>query len=308
MTLDVIHQQVTWLSGQLGDLEAENTRLKAELALTREEFGRELNAVRQDLLNLQQAGPQQAHASKKEAKGADPPTFTGNQKDLEGWITACRLRFVGQPSKFDTEEKKVIFASTFMRGPPMSWFQPVINTFSMRGDSDPPPEFQSFETFIRSIRALYGDPNLQRNSETAIRFLRQDNRSVAEYISRFAVHSQHTKYDDPSLASYFYNGLDDPIKDELATREWTTLRELQSMSTRLDARAQERKFEREQEAKSRTRSTPGGNNPPCREDGTFLPTKPAAWVPAPRSAPVPAPVTIPPAPAADSSTPMELDS
>jgi len=76
MNLDVIHQQVTWLSGQLGDLEAENTPLKAELALTREEFGREINVARQDILNLQQASPQQVHASKNEAKGADPPTFT----------------------------------------------------------------------------------------------------------------------------------------------------------------------------------------------------------------------------------------
>src|SRR5579859_6680633 len=99
----------------------------------------------------QEAGPQQVHASKNEAEGADPPTFTGSQKDLEGWITVCRLRFVGQPSKFDTEEKKVIFASTFMRGPPMSWFQPVINAFSIRGNSNPPPEFQSFETFVQSI-------------------------------------------------------------------------------------------------------------------------------------------------------------
>lgn len=309
MTLEIIHQQVTWLSGQLSDLEAENARLKAELASTREELGRELNAARQDILNLQQASRQQVTASKNEAKGADPPIFTGSQKDLEGWITACRLRFAGQPSKFDTEEKKVIFASTFMRGPPMSWFQPVINTFSMRGSSDPPLEFQSFETFVQSIRALYGDPNLQRNSETAIRFLQQDNRSVAEYISRFAVHSQHTKYDDPSLASYFYNGLDGPIKDELATREWTTLKELQTMSTRLDARARERKFEKEQESKSRNRNIAGGNNfPPRREDGTFLPTKPAAWVPAPRLTPVSVPVTTSPAPAADGSTPMELDS
>ena len=43
------------------------------------------------------------------------------------------------------------------------------------------------------------------------------------------------KYDDPSLTSYFYNGLNDLIKDELTTREWTTLKELQTMSTRLDA-------------------------------------------------------------------------
>jgi len=300
VSLGMLHEQMTWLTGQQAALWAENMRLKEELALTRAEFAefaRELGTTRQET----------THAGKNEVKGADPPVFTGSQKDLEGWITACRLRFAGQPSKFDNEEKKVVFASTFMRGPPMSWFQPVINTFAMKGTGTSPPEFQSFETFVQSLRALYGDPNLQRNSETAIRFLRQDNRSVAEYISKFAIHSQHTKYDDPSLASCFYNGLDDSIKDELSTREWTTLRELQNMATRLDARARERKFEKEQETKARNRGAPGGN-PPRRGDGTFLPTKPTAWVPAPRSTPIINPTAASPTAPADGSTPMELDS
>jgi len=154
VSLGMLHEQMTWLTGQQAALRAENTRLKEELALTHAEFAeftRELGATRQET----------THAGKNEVKGADPPVFTGSQKDLEGWITACRLRFAGQPSKFDNEEKKVVFASTFMRGPPMSWFQPVINTVTMKGTGTPPPEFQSFETFVQSLRALYGDPNLQ---------------------------------------------------------------------------------------------------------------------------------------------------
>ena len=40
--------------------------------------------------------------------GLSPPFSHGNQRELETWITVCRIRFAGQPSKFDTEEKKVI--------------------------------------------------------------------------------------------------------------------------------------------------------------------------------------------------------
>jgi hypothetical protein len=31
--------------------------------------------------------------STNEIKGADPPTFEGNPRDLDAWILACRLRF-----------------------------------------------------------------------------------------------------------------------------------------------------------------------------------------------------------------------
>jgi Retrotransposon gag protein len=313
ITLDDILAQVNLLTGRVQDLEDENISLKTALGRAQDGFDRlqnKLDATQSDLEQLRQrASPPANNSAKAEAKGADPPMFTGTQKDLEGWITACRLRFAGQPSKFDIEEKKVIFASTFLRGPPLAWFQPVINAYSLRGAADPPPEFQSFETFAQSVRTLYGDPNLERNSETALRFLQQGERSVAEYISRFATHSQHTKFDNQSLAAYFYNGLCSTIKDELVTKEWSTLRDLQTIATRLDARFRERKFEKEQEAKAGSRGNPTTNNPPRRDNGTFLPTKPPQfWPPPPRTTHTPANPPATAHPAADGSTPMEIDS
>jgi len=59
--------------------------------------------------------------------------------------------------------------------------------------------------------------------------------SVAEYHARFISHSQHTKMDGNTLASYFYRKLNDMIKDLLAgQREWRTF-ELQDQTSRLDA-------------------------------------------------------------------------
>jgi hypothetical protein len=319
ITMEEIHHQLSMMSTTMEDLATETVTLKRAMRHAEEGFDRlrdELNGTRaelaiaqEELRQLKQNGGAHPFSPKNEAKGADPPMFTGDQKQLEGWVTACRLRFAGQPSKFNTEEKKVVFASSFMKGSPMAWFQPVINTFSLNTE-DPPPEFRSFETFVQSIRTLYGDPNLQRNAETALRFLMQGDRSVAEYISRFTTHSQHTRFDDPSLTGYFYHGLNGTIKDELVTKEWKNLRELQGIATKLDARARERKFEKDQEAKGTRASTTA---PPRRDDGTFLPTKAPTWGANPRHAPTqpqpPPPRLSPPsvAPAADGSSPMELD-
>ena len=43
---------------------------------------------------------------------------------------------------------------------------------------------------------------------------------------------------------YFYVGLKGTIKDELATKDYDTLKELQTLATRIDMRLQEWQIER----------------------------------------------------------------
>jgi len=279
----MIHGQVTWLTQELEAVKTQNALLQRDLARTLS-----------------------TSAGKDEAKSADPPEFHGDQKEVEGWIMACRLRFATQPSKFNTEDKKTLHATSFLRGPPRAWIQPLANAYLL-GREEPPAEFLDFEVFVRSLKALYGDPNLERNSMAVLAHLKQHS-SVAEYISRFATHSQHTKVNDPGLAKYFYDGLKGTIKDELATRDWVTLKELQALSTRLDARLQERRAEKEREG---YRQRDGSGSTFRKADGGGGSTLRPAFVPAAKAIPVVVPRTLrqpaTPVPAPDGTTPMELD-
>ena len=164
----------------------------------------------------------------------------------------------------------------------------------------------SFDALVDALRALFGDPNLERNAIAALNNLRQTT-SVAEYRARFAGHSQHTKMDGNALAPYFYRGLKDVIKDLLAGQEeWRTFEELQDRASRLDARLQARKIEREQE--TRTRVAPPVKTeikPNYDPKPTFNPRP--AFTPAARGTP-PAALHPPPAPTQMGPTPMELDS
>ena len=140
---------------------------------------------------------------------------------------------------------------SFLDGPPHSWAQPLINAYLLDPESTSPQELASFDALANALQALFGDPNLERNAIAALNNLRQTT-SVAEYRARFADHSQHTKMDGNALAPYFYRGLKDTIKDLLAGQEeWKTFGELQDRASRLDARLQARKIEREQETRTR---------------------------------------------------------
>ena len=93
--------------------------------------------------------------------------------------------------------------------------QPLINTYLLDPEGLPPRELTSFDGLVDALRALFRDPNLERNAIAALNNLRQ-TMSVAEYSARFVGHSQHTKMDGNALAPYFYRGLKDMIKDLLA--------------------------------------------------------------------------------------------
>jgi len=72
---------------------------------------------------------------------------------LEGWIVACHLGIASQPSKFRTEGKKIIWALSFLDGPPRSWAQLLINAYLLNPEDPPPPELVSFDTLVDALRA-----------------------------------------------------------------------------------------------------------------------------------------------------------
>jgi hypothetical protein len=247
----------------------------------------------------------------KEPEVNNPPMYEGDWKTLETWITACNLKFAGQPSRFITERQKLVYAASYLKGPPSYWVNPLLNKYLAAGPNDQAPEeLASFDTFTKSLQALYGDPDLERSALNALDNLKQRDGSVATYISRFAVHEPHSNLNDVGLRAAFYKGLNEGLKNELATRDYKTLKELQTLANRLDARARERAFQVKIES---------ANSKPPAASVPRAPTRPAGFtpgiapvyrpsLPAIRPSPASRPPQAPVAPAADGSTPMELDS
>jgi Retrotransposon gag protein len=303
-----LEANITWLREMNDEVLTTNAKLNDKLdALTKTVYDQ--SAVIDHFSKRKSSEP-------NEIKGNDPPVFEGAPRELDPWVLALRLKFSLQPSKFTSEETKVQYAITFLKGPPKAWANPLASRFlTERGGV---PEFASFETFVTSIRALYGDPNIANHALNSLKTIKQTT-SVSEFYSRFVGFSQYTKLCDDALRSFFYDGLKDTIKDELATKDCPTLASLKTMAIDLDSRLQERKWEREHLSSRKNPDAPLSN-------GTRLtyprppPTQPAPIPPRPHQAPAPYHAPAPPRPplprpapppvpaAPGGPTPMELDS
>jgi hypothetical protein len=313
--LVALERHADWITGEYKKAVEANQKLSDEVeTLTK--------TVDDQAAVIEHLGRTRAPSS-NEIKGADPPLFEGNPRELDAWILACRLRFSLQPSKFAAEETKVQFAISFLKGPPKLWVNPLASKFF--ADRTSVPEFESFETFVTSIRSLYGDPNLAQNAMNQLKVIKQTT-SVPEFYSRFIGVSQYTPHGDAALRGYFYDGLKETIKDELAKipTPCLTLASLKNAATQLDSRMQERKWEKEHLPRRHTdnptsshTSNPGTrltySKPPPIHQAPVVPFRPyqpptfrQPLAPAPRPAP-PRPAPTPVA-SADGATPMELDS
>lgn len=92
---------------------------------------------------------------------------------------------------------------------------------------------------------MFNHPVCGRDASNRLTNIRQGSRSVADYAIEFRTLAAESGWNDPALQGAFYRGLQETLKDELATRDdSSSLDHLISTSIKLDNRLRERRRER----------------------------------------------------------------
>jgi hypothetical protein len=238
-----------------------------------------------------------------EPKIADPEPFTGIRAELIPFLAKCRLKFLGQPSRYPTEDSKIFFAGSFLRKAPFSWFQPLLSA-AENPELPTPEEFESFESFAQALTNIYGDPLLELSSERALNNLTQTG-SVSTYTSEFQRLKQYVKWNESAFVGRYYNGLNDETKDEIMRLgRPNSLKEIQDMAFRFDARMFERRQERKHASSPAKSTVTSGNSTPSMSRGPSYSTVASPRLPVPPTpSRTPSPLAVPPAPTTALKTP-----
>jgi hypothetical protein len=173
-----------------------------------------------------------------------PDAFHGKPaSQLPEFLTQLRLVFAGQPTQFQNEELKVIYASTLLKGTAFAWIQPYLEM------SDPPAWTKDFSLFTAEINATFGDPDIASTCFHRIKKLKQTG-SVASYTAEFRRLASQLSWGDQALVQQYFEGLKDPLQDALiAANHPEELEPLIRMATRMDNLQYQRRMQRGQEVK-----------------------------------------------------------
>ena len=68
----------------------------------------------------------------KKIKVWDPDTFDGsNPRKLRDFLVSCNLHFHDRPEVFISDEKRILFILSYLKGSALSWFKPRLNDLTI---------------------------------------------------------------------------------------------------------------------------------------------------------------------------------
>jgi Retrotransposon gag protein len=171
--------------------------------------------------------------------GIPPPEpFSDGAENLRAFLGQCKRTFKLYPSSFEVEERKVLWASSYLRGPARQWFQSI-------DERDDDPRTTDFALFSQALTELYGTPVSVRVNACKLTDLRQTS-TVAKYAAEFDALAYNLTWGDGGYRDQFYMGLKENIKDLLMEIGYDTMSfaELKSLAIQKDQMLQKRKSER----------------------------------------------------------------
>ena len=182
-----------------------------------------------------------------------PEPFSDGVENLSIFLHQCRVAFDSCPSQFESEKKKVLWASAYLRGSAFRWFKAIY-------ENDVDPRITNFSLFSQALMELHGDPKMVQPNACKLSTLRQTT-TVAQYAADFDHLANNLDWGDGGFRDMFYKGLQEKIKDLLmeAQPDTLTYADLKRLALQKDKMLQKRENERAlMEAAPYGRESPDG--------------------------------------------------
>ncbi|KAG0338770.1 hypothetical protein BG005_003617, partial [Podila minutissima] len=126
-----------------------------------------------------------APASKSAYKLKEPPKFAGKRDECHSFFSNLALHFAKSHKDFDGDMDKVLYAISYLEGPPFHHMEPYLAKLKNNPDAEALPNILTdFEIFEKAMTNSFGIANAPVAAAAKIKNLRQTS-TVAAYATEF---------------------------------------------------------------------------------------------------------------------------
>src|SRR5690606_7148771 len=167
-------------------------------------------------------------------KVKDPETFSGELQKFRNFTSQLDLVFVSDPAGFSEDQRKIVYAASYLRGSAYSWFE-----------GQGLAAFPSYNTFLEKLRSAFSDPNPENTAQQKLRKLKQGDRPCSVYNAEFLSIMAYLGYNEQAKWFHYRDGLREELKDLLVGRaqDITSLEEFMRLCIVLDNDCRRRREE-----------------------------------------------------------------
>lgn len=143
---------------------------------------------------------------------AAPEAFDGQRGKAMSFLRQVQLYLRGRACEFVSDEDRVHFALSYMRGGSAGeWANHIMDEEDRHGKLP----FITFEAFIEGFKQAFADPDPASTARLAIESLVQTSKTADEYIAQFKDLAVRTGYDQIALVERFKRGLNSALLDKI---------------------------------------------------------------------------------------------
>jgi retrotransposon gag protein len=170
----------------------------------------------------------------REIKIRAPPEFIGEREKVEQFLQDVGLYLRINPTQYDDDEKRILFALSFMTGGTAAAWK---SSFVKRALAINPANFGTYANFETEVKTAFSPVQAAESARIKLRNLKQE-KSLDDYIAKFRIYSaQSGLIGDVILIEYFMQGLHPRLLDRILGMDTvpTTLDDWFAKAAKFDA-------------------------------------------------------------------------
>jgi hypothetical protein len=134
----------------------------------------------------------------------DPERFSGDRKELKGFLSQVRLKLSGNAPMFPTLDLRLAYIASLVKGPAYAHIEEhILDGFARIPDVN---------GLLEIISTAFGDPDEIGTAEREMRTLRQKNSDFATYYAEFCRLMTILKWDTRARRAALREGLSSELK------------------------------------------------------------------------------------------------
>jgi hypothetical protein len=176
------------------------------------------------------------------AKVNNPDPYYGDRSKLQIFISQLALKFSANSHEFPSDQVKLSYAGSYLRGDAFAWFAPQVKE---TGEVD----YATYAEFVKGLRDAFGDPDEVATAEREIQELRQGTGTCSTYYAQFTRIMSKLDWNDATKIYMFRRGLREELKDLLVGKDHSQefvvfVKQCITLDNEWQARQQEKKARR----------------------------------------------------------------